>query len=90
MIYYDGVPNLSCSPFPTLPRLNNGVAELGAAVLRTHGTLVGVVYPDLSSGNRGGLVLLQNEEGNVAIVRVEKEGFLVDAPFAVGGYYASS
>jgi hypothetical protein len=72
---------------PGLP----GVAGLGAAVLRdTHGALIGAFYPEPSMGSRGGLVLLQNGEGNVAIVRVEKEDFLVDAPITSGVLYASS
>jgi len=72
---------------PGLP----GVAGLSAAVLRdTHGTLIGAFYPELYAGTRGGLVLLQNGEGNVAMVRVTKEGFDVDTPVTSGVNYASS
>lgn len=69
-----------------------GLAGLGAAVLRdTNGALIGTFYPELSYlGTKGGVVLLQNGEGKVAMVGVKKEGFQIDTPITSGVQYASS
>ena len=71
---------------PGLP----GQAGLGAVVLKdANGALIGTFYPEISFGTRGGLVLLQNGEGKVAMVSVKKEGFLTADLMSTDVLYAS-